>query len=341
MWGRDGKGGRCQAWEDIDRSNGTHRINFRGRMSNGIIEYLYTRIAADTAGVGIAAIGNGLDNLKLFYPNIEYKEGGERKVIPANKKCGPHFQSYAFFRTERCLAQCILAPTPTLLTPFMFKLKAEDVMIHFRRPFFQFKGKNPHGIRRHTAWHTTPTYEYFANILESIKRKGILGRVYLVAEPHQRDDDIVVKLEEVWNATWVSGSPNQDHYLSRVSPTFIGSFGTFTWTIVYLSQAKTIHLPIVSNMTYGSTWNWWEELFIEDDPRITYHDEVLPDWGGIGGFLTAADVIASNTVYSRSILNRTDGEFCHPRRDKVLAYGSKDKKYPYQDLYTGELLHPS
>lgn len=61
-------------------------------------------------------------------------------------------------------------------------------------------------------------------------------------------------------------------------------------------------------MSYGSTWNWWDALFIEDDARITYHDEVLPDWGGIGGFLNASSVLDSGTVYAASIHNRTHGE---------------------------------
>jgi hypothetical protein len=260
MWGKGGGGkgggGRCKHWNDIDRSNGTHHISFRGRMSNGIIEYFYTRIAADAAGVGIFSEGQGGEHLKSFYQNIEFEPGGERRVVPANKKCGPHFQSYGFFRYERCLAQCVLAPTHMTLSPTIFALQSKDAVIHFRRPFFQFKGKSPHGIRRHTAWHTTPTFDYFSNILDDLKKRNYLGTVYIVAEPGQREDEIVQQILEQYSAKWVAEKPAQDHYLCRVAPTFIGSFGTFSWTIAYLSQAREIHLPIVSNMTFGSTWNW-------------------------------------------------------------------------------------
>ena len=141
-----------------------------------------------------------------------------------------------------------------------------------------------------------------------------MGQVYIVAEPAQREDEIVAQIIGDFDATWVASKPAQDHYLCRIAPVFIGSFGTFSvqhpskvytvayfdcsldlcicsspllkanfhktwslaqWTIAYLSQGREIHLPIVSNMSFGSTWNWWDALFIEDDPRITYHDEVL------------------------------------------------------------------
>jgi hypothetical protein len=36
---------------------------------------------------------------------------------------------------------------------------------------------------------------------------------------------------------------------------FIGSFGTYTWTIAYLSSGREIHLPYDSRIKEGSTWN--------------------------------------------------------------------------------------
>jgi len=62
---------------------------------------------------------------------------------------------------------------------------------------------------------------------------------------------------------------------------------------------------------------------------------VLADWGGIGGFLNASAVMGSGTVFAHSINNRTDGDMCDPRTDRVLAY-ARDKSRRPKNLYTGE-----
>ena len=69
----------------------THRSH---RMSNGIIEYLYTRIAADSAGVGIYSEGEGGEKLKAFYQNIEFEPGGERRVTVSGLNEPAEFNSW-------------------------------------------------------------------------------------------------------------------------------------------------------------------------------------------------------------------------------------------------------
>ena len=73
-------------------------------------------------------------------------------------------------------------------------------------------------------------------------------------------------------ATFVKGHYTDDHYLARQAPIFIGSFGTFSWTVAYLSVARQIHLPYDPTEKAGSSWNRWNTLFIDDDDRIRYHD---------------------------------------------------------------------
>ncbi len=100
----------------------------------------------------------------------------------------------------------------------------------------------------------------------------------------------------------------QDHFLGRVAPTFIGSFGTYSWTIAYLSEGSRIHLPYYSSEAHGTDWLPWHALFIHDDERIMYSD-----CGGDGGEpVHARQVLAGNHAFARAVAKRPDAR-CGPR----------------------------
>lgn len=97
------------------------------------------------------------------------------------------------------------------------------------------------------------------------------------------------------------------HAFGRVADTFIGSFGTFSWLIAYLTCATRIVLPYFSDLPSGSTWVPWESLFIDDDDRVRYIDCVNAT--GRVHWQTAREVIgAANSTFGRSMAARAQQE---------------------------------
>ncbi len=48
-------------------------------------------------------------------------------------------------------------------------LGPNDVVIHYRAPFFKFRGKSPHGVTRENLSHTAPLYCKFSGFEESYR----------------------------------------------------------------------------------------------------------------------------------------------------------------------------
>ena len=86
-----------------------------------------------------------------------------------------------------------------------------------------------------------------------------------------------------------------------MAPVFIGSFGTFTWMAAFLSEARSIHLPYVSDLEWGASWLPWHDLFIHDDPRIVYHDIVNPK---THTHESATAVMSRNTTFAQAVRDR-------------------------------------
>ena len=303
----------CGDFFAIGRSKRTITLGIRGRSSNILLQYLYGRIVADSHEMGLVAIHNETLDIQEHYPNFIFKSDPSAPVgkYKLTSNCGPHFQDYRFYRGERCLAQCLFAPSVDGLSASTFQLNEHDVVIHYRAPYFKFRGKSPHGITRENLSHTAPLYSYFARILERIKKRGKLGTVWILCDMGLHGDNVVDSLKRDYDAKIHGGSHHQDHYLGRVAPIFIGSFGTFTWTQAYLSGAREIHLPYVGIMKLGSSWNWWDALFIDDDPRIFYHDI-----SGDATFQSTQEVKEGGTKFAEGIKERDQGELnCLPRTD--------------------------
>jgi hypothetical protein len=96
-------------------------------------------------------------------------------------------------------------------------------------------------------------------------------------------------------------TPAGDFSFAVVAPTFIGSFGTFSWMAAFLSEGHSIHLPYYSNLTEGAYWLPWHDLFIHDDIRISYHD-----LGNLqkNSHESASAVISGHSVFAASVRER-------------------------------------
>jgi hypothetical protein len=98
-----------------------------------------------------------------------------------------------------------------------------------------------------------------------------------------------------------SDSAPGDWSFAIMAPTFIGSFGTYSWLLALLSEGTSIHLPYVSTLPGGTDWLPWSSLFIHDDRRIVYHDIA-----NLTTFETADVVVSRNTPFAHAVRGRTN-----------------------------------
>jgi hypothetical protein len=127
--------------------------------------------------------------------------------------------------------------------------------------------------------------------------------VYIIAAPGLHKHPTVQRVKRRFNAEIYRGSADDELALAILAPTFIGSFGTYSWMAAFLSEGNKIHLPYISHLEKGSAWCPWHELFIHDDARITYHDTSVIEHPTSE---TAAEVLARPTAFARGVKNRVN-----------------------------------
>jgi len=171
------------------------------------------------------------------------------------------------------------------------KFRSRDAVVHLRDPKIDI------GQRSSRGW--SLGVDYFTSILSNMNADN----VYIIAQPNMRRSRIVLDLITKRKAQLYQDDPLGDWSLAVMAPIFIGSFGSFSWSVAYLSEGAEIHLPYISNVEQGSYWHPAHHLFIDDDARVVYHD--VADEKKVTSE-SAADVLSRKTVFARAVLNRTD-----------------------------------
>ena len=128
-------------------------------------------------------------------------------------------------------------------------------------------------------------------------------QVYVIATHELHQHQTVLDLQDKFSAHIYEDSPHGEWLLAVLAPTFVGSFGTYTWMAAFLSQGHSIHLPYVSTLHDGSDWCPWHHLFIHDDPRIIYHDVVNASRPTAE---TAEMTMSRQTVFADAVRERKD-----------------------------------
>ena len=108
-----------------------------------------------------------------------------------------------------------------------------------------------------------------------------LGRAFATGEPKFASYSFIVnQLKKDFGAVLHGGTPAQDMWLARQAHTFIGSFGSFSWLISYLSDKNVrINMPF-SRERNDTGWVTSCHFFIHNDPRITMWD-ISPKVGAV------------------------------------------------------------
>jgi len=128
-------------------------------------------------------------------------------------------------------------------------------------------------------------------------------QVYIVASPALHKHHVVTSLVTKFSAQIYKDTPQGDFFFAVMAPTLIGSFGTYTWMAAFLSEGHSIHLPYISNLEQGSDWCPWKDLFIHDDPRVTYHDIL---YANSLTTETSTAVMARRTKFAQALSQRKD-----------------------------------
>lgn len=270
-------------------------IEYVGRMANNMIQYLHARLHATKKGTGLVLASSTKDQIaaaetlrpfhqvtfgKSSYPNVN-----------AKFLCGGKYaQQYMYLLRHRVLAKCLFSPMYSNWKPkHNIVLTSWDVVIHLRDPMADMNKKSKKGYSLDT--------DYFVALLSKIK----YSRVFIVAQSNLYTHQTLLRLKSIYDAVIYQDDPVGDWSLMVMAPTLIGSFGTFTWMAAYLSEGHFIHLPYLSNHERGSLWHPGHSLFIHDDPRIVYHDVLVPHQPT---FETASQVLARNTTFAKSVRAR-------------------------------------
>jgi len=298
-----------------------------GRFSNRVISLtLYFQVAQmSNATMAIAKRAEFFSD----YPNImsnsisfEELTDSDEKLYPFKLACFPYFQNYLALKDLRGRTQFLLQPSAAVEKEIVdFGLQIEDVVIHFR--FYEYD----HPLLGGTMAQAFVPVDYFRRILQLRKQQQKQGRILIIGESHLHDNADVRILEQEFNATFLSGSLAFHFNLARNASTFIGTFGTFSWNVAYLSQGnKTIHLPYHADHVEGSSWTPHASLFIHDDHRIRYHNLAGPE-----SFQTAEEVMATDSAFANGIRNR-DGH-CNPKGPMESWNGKAFRSHTSREVF--------
>lgn len=302
-----------------------------GRMANNMIQVAWVATRALELGTNwtFRAVSSHFEQKYSVVQDI-LAQGGNvsewidvRKHPSYRKGCSwdPHdefFQNYEWLRLHRTTLNCLFHDGD-----LRTKLAPNDVVIHFRsiyleeRRKFRFLNEDP------------PTQFYLDSprmINASLRASGGIGTTWVIVDPGmERHDEFRVWIKEVGGKIH-GGSAVEDHSVARKAANLVTSMGTYSWTASFLSEAQSIHMPYCSERP--SKWVPWHSLFIEDDPRIFWHDFC----GSISG--SGKTVLKGNTWFAGVVHQRISGaKTCLPRPSlKTIAN---------HQFTTGEISRPA
>ena len=140
-----------------------------------------------------------------------------------------------------------------------------------------------------------------------------MSTIHFLSDPRFRKNHHVVDglRAKFRNRLLVSeGNPEIDMLIGVRAPILIASTETFSWIMAYATTARRIYLVYESKLSRGSMYCPLHTLFIDDDPRILYHDvrdttmlENLHKEHAIQ-LETAQEVLDRNTTFSFSVRRR-------------------------------------
>jgi hypothetical protein len=151
-----------------------------------------------------------------------------------------------------------------------------------------------------------PPFEYFERVLAAARDTAVSsgvpwGRVHLVTEPRLRSTELAQQIVKRLNATIrTEGKDAYDDlwFVKSTRGPLVLTYGTYSWIAGFLSHASAVHTPITAR-DWSGTWSASTHLFVDDLPDYVYHDVERGRY-----FLTAEQVLADNTSFSRSVKAR-------------------------------------
>jgi hypothetical protein len=175
-------------------------------------------------------------------------------------------QQYQFMRPYRDFAKHMFRPSPAHVTLQYTALTSSDIVVHIRHARWMFGREWYHNLRRNTP------IGYYDHVLDDYIKAETNRTVYIICADSEYASYDVKHLVQRYKAVIHKGTILQDHLLGRNAQILVAAQGTFSWMMVYLSVGKELHVPYWSSLSSGSGIHALNELFIDDDDRIMYHN---------------------------------------------------------------------
>lgn len=312
---------RPKDWPSCPTDKGSVTVFCMGQMSNNMIEYLISRLWGQPCGLGVDMDSLTMKiPCRVWLANFSRVEAYDENMclqsppapadhsliparhhpdtpghgplgglepalprVPAEKRTrkprrfrfARYGQYYRGLRHGRDFAKWLFQISPDAIQVDT-KVSSRDAVVHLRFRDPEARGHLPI---------INPTFAYYKDALQRAGGRQGFDRIWIACHETMWNHSIPVKLlQEYPNARLHGGSPTEDMWLATANKpkAFIGSFGTFSWMMAFLTEAPVIHLPYDKNQP-DPGWVPWCELFIDDDPRIT-----MTKVGG-GGHIQAVD----------------------------------------------------
>lgn len=296
-----------------------------GRLGNNLIQVAWiATMAMENSGgwtFGVADAGKQANEMRMypFLSNVlkgNFPVGARVKEKPLWKPGCPwsndddFFQNYEWLRPHRASLRCLYHTEGEGISDAMKILGPNDVVVHIR--LIKAEVPNPGAPKWLNA---DAPVSYFVGALQDIDKSleviGGIRTTWIVLEPGLDNNPMAKEIFSGMEAAGFKlrvhgGSAVQDHYLARKAANLVTSIGTYSWTAAYLSEAESIHMPYCSYQEPG--WLPWANLFIDDDPRIVWHDYCGPHSGN------ADLVLDSDSLFAGLVKKRmSESEKCMPR----------------------------
>ena len=272
-------------------SNTKADIAYRGRMANQMIQHLFGSLYARRCGYKLMGATDVLSAFDNTQSSIDPEDRSSAKQVAGFDMWHQFYLNFNHVN-DRKIARALFHMTGTFQTP----LGPHDIVIHVR----EFE-------ERRAGILTVPLLYFSTALGAAISSDGgnsVVRKIWIIAETNwknKRSNAIVAALKKKFGAVLHDKSAAEDMELARRAPIFIGSFGTFSWIIVYLRGEhertttecrvskvtsrdnglqrtaadcrglQRAHMPFSRNRN-DTGWVTSCHLFIHDDPRITMWD---------------------------------------------------------------------
>lgn len=254
------------------------KVNYGGRFGNNLCQYILGRIIAEELQFALEVPDRGYDFLKNIAGQrhdkpVEYYGG---HILDLNKIINDkrarkivfldgYFQRYEYYKPYR---KKIKKWFNFDSYPCRRPTSEKNVVLHIR-------GGDLWQNKKDRCQHSPVPLRYYQKVLQDTE----YDEAWIVKEPG--DDPIVNRLSTMYpDMHVISQSVISDFLFMHHASTIALSMSTMSWWAAWLSEAKTIHLPLYG-FWHPKSYRQDIDMRVDNEDRYVEHDlEAFDSWTG-------------------------------------------------------------